>query len=55
MSAAQAIRLGHTDIAIGGGGEAMSRGPYIVPLLRWGARMLDAKLVDYMNRILHDP
>lgn len=55
VSAAQAIRLGDCDIAIGAGAEAMSRGPYTVPNLRWGARMLDARLVDYMNGILHDP
>jgi acetyl-CoA C-acetyltransferase len=55
VSAAQAIRLGDCELAIGGGAEAMSRGPYIVPNLRWGARMGDAPLVDYMNGILHDP
>jgi len=55
VSAAQAIKLGDCDIAIGAGAEAMSRGPYTVPNLRWGARMLDARLVDYMNGILHDP
>jgi len=55
ISASQAILLGDADIAIGGGAEAMSRGPYIVPQLRWGARMLDANLVDYMDGILHDP
>ena len=55
VSAAQAIRLGDCDIAIGAGAEAMSRGPYTVPNLRWGARMLDARLVDYMSGILHDP
>ncbi|NMG73701.1 acetyl-CoA C-acyltransferase family protein [Aromatoleum diolicum] len=55
ISAAQAIRLGDCDLAIGGGAESMSRGPYTVPNLRWGARMLDARLVDYMNGILHDP
>ena len=55
VSAAQAIRLGDCDVAIGAGAEAMSRGPYTVPNLRWGARMLDARLVDYMNGILHDP
>lgn len=55
VSAAQAIMLGDTDIAIGGGAEAMSRGPYILPALRWGARMADVKAVDYMNGILHDP
>ena len=55
VSAAQAIRLGDCDLAVGAGAESMSRGPYTVPNLRWGARMLDARLVDYMNGILHDP
>ncbi|MCK9988738.1 MAG: acetyl-CoA C-acetyltransferase [Azoarcus sp.] len=55
VSAAQAIRLGDCDLAIGAGAESMSRGPYTVPNLRWGARMFDARLVDYMNGILHDP
>jgi len=55
ISAAQAILLGDTDIAIGGGAESMSRGPYIVPALRWGTRMGDSGVVDYMNGILHDP
>jgi acetyl-CoA C-acetyltransferase len=55
ISAAQAIALGDTDIAIGGGAESMSRGPYIVPTARWGARLGDGALVDYMNGILHDP
>ncbi|ENO85107.1 acetyl-CoA C-acyltransferase family protein [Thauera linaloolentis] len=55
ISAAQSILLGDTDVAIGGGAEAMSRGPYIVPALRWGARMGDSGVVDYMNGILHDP
>ena len=55
ISAAQAIAQGDTEIAIGGGAESMSRGPYIVPALRWGSRMGDAGLIDYMNGILHDP
>ncbi|WP_079435236.1 acetyl-CoA C-acyltransferase family protein [Zoogloea sp. LCSB751] len=55
VSAAQAILLGDTDIAVGGGAESMSRGPYIIPTLRWGARMGDAPVLDYMNGILHDP
>jgi acetyl-CoA C-acetyltransferase len=33
----------------------VSRGPYIVPTARWGARLGDGALVDYMNGILHDP
>ncbi|WP_298375809.1 acetyl-CoA C-acyltransferase family protein [Azospirillum sp.] len=55
ISAAQAIALGDADVAIGGGAESMSRGPYIVPTARWGARLGDGALVDYMNGILHDP
>ncbi|NMF89563.1 acetyl-CoA C-acyltransferase family protein [Aromatoleum petrolei] len=55
ISAAQAILLGDAEIAIGGGAETMSRGPYLVPAARWGARMGDTALVDYMNGILHDP
>lgn len=55
VCAAQSILLGDTDIAIGGGAEAMSRGPYILPNLRWGARMGDTPALDYMNGILHDP
>lgn len=55
ISAAQAILLGDADIAIGAGAENMSRGPFIMPNLRWGARLGDAQAVDYMNGILHDP
>jgi acetyl-CoA C-acetyltransferase len=55
VSAAQSILLGDTDVAIGGGAESMSRGPYLVPAARWGARMGDSALVDYMSGILHDP
>ena len=55
VSAAQSIMLGDTDVAIGGGAEAMSRGPYMLPTLRWGARMGDTPALDYMNGILHDP
>jgi acetyl-CoA C-acetyltransferase len=55
VSAAQAIRLGDCDIAIGGGSESMSRGPYFDTAARYGARMGDAVLVDYMLGILHDP
>lgn len=55
VSAAQAIMLGDVEIAVGGGAESMSRGPYIVPATRWGARMGDTSMVDYMNGILHDP
>ena len=55
VSAAQAIALGDCDVAIGGGAESMSRGPYFDQAARWGARMGDAKSIDYMLGILHDP
>ncbi len=55
ISASQAILLGDTDIAIGGGAENMSRGPYVNLTQRWGTRMGDAKLVDMMTGALHDP
>lgn len=55
VSASQAILLGDVDAAIGGGAEVMSRSPYSVPAMRWGARMGDAKLVDMMTGALSDP
>jgi acetyl-CoA C-acetyltransferase len=55
VSAAQTILLGDADIAIGGGAESMSRGPYILPTGRWGQRMGDFKTIDMMVGALHDP
>jgi acetyl-CoA C-acetyltransferase len=55
ISAAQAIALGDTDIAIGAGAESMSRGIFIMPSARWGSRMGNAQVIDYMLAILHDP
>ncbi|KDB06399.1 acetyl-CoA acetyltransferase [Burkholderia sp. lig30] len=55
VSAAQAIGHGDCDIAVGGGAESMSRGPYFDTAARYGARMGNAELIDYMVGILHDP
>jgi acetyl-CoA C-acetyltransferase len=55
VSASQSILLGDTDVAIGGGAENMSRGPYANLSQRWGSRMGDAKVVDMMVGALHDP
>ena len=55
LSAAQAIQLGECEAAVAGGAESMSRGPYIAPGQRWGARLGDSTFIDYMNGILHDP
>jgi len=55
VSAAQTLRLGEAEIAIGAGAESMSRGPYFMSAARWGGRMGDLTAVDYMLGILHDP
>ena len=47
--------IGDCDVAVGGGSESMSRGPYFDTAARYGARMGDAKSIDYMLGILHDP
>ena len=55
VSASQYILLGDTDVAVGGGCESMSRGGYLDPAQRWGARMGDAKVIDMMVGALTDP
>ncbi|SDY67534.1 acetyl-CoA C-acetyltransferase [Proteiniborus ethanoligenes] len=49
--AAQAILSGEADVVLAGGTENMSAAPYILKDARWGQRMGDGKLVDYM---IHD-
>jgi len=55
ISAAQSILLGDTDAAVGGGAESMSRGGYLAPAMRWGARMGETKMMDMMVGALTDP
>ncbi len=55
VSAAQNIMLGDSDYGIGGGVEVMSRGSYMLPAMRSGARMGDAKAIDMMVATLSDP
>ena len=55
VSAAQSVMLGDAEVAIGAGAESMSRGPYLLPSARWGARMGNVQAVDYMLGILHCP
>ncbi len=55
VSAAQAIQLGDCEVAVGAGAESMSRGAYLSTSNRWGARMGDVKMLDYMLGALHDP
>ncbi|HCJ58052.1 MAG TPA: acetyl-CoA C-acyltransferase, partial [Clostridiaceae bacterium] len=49
--AAQAIMLGEAEVVLAGGTENMSMAPYLMPKARWGHRMGDGAIVDYM---VHD-
>ena len=49
------IQLGDAAAVLAGGVEVMSRGPYILPAQRWGARMGDSGVIDMMLGALHDP
>ena len=55
VTASQSIMLGDFDYSLGGGVEVMSRGGYMLPALRSGARMGDTKAVDMMVSTLTDP
>jgi acetyl-CoA C-acetyltransferase len=55
VSAAQAIQAGDVDVALAGGAESMSRGPYWMPDVRWGARMGETGMVDPVMGGLTDP
>ncbi len=55
VTTAQNILLGDCDYGVGGGVEVMSRGGYLSPALRSGARMGDSKMIDMMVATLTDP
>ncbi len=55
VSAAQTIALGDAELAIAGGAESMSRGGFLLPNERWGARLGDSKVLDMVVGALHDP
>jgi acetyl-CoA C-acetyltransferase len=55
LLAAQTIIHGDAVAAVAGGAESMSRSPYWLPNMRWGARMNDTSAVDVMVGVLTDP
>ena len=55
VTTAQNILLADCDYGIGGGVEVMSRGAYLAPAMRTGARMGDTKVIDSMVATLTDP
>jgi acetyl-CoA C-acetyltransferase len=46
--AAQAIMCGDSEIVVAGGTENMSQAPYLLKSARWGQRMGDGVIEDYM-------
>ena len=55
LSAAQAIMLGDTTMAVGGGAENMSRAPFQSSSNRWGNKLGDTVMTDMLNGALTDP
>jgi acetyl-CoA C-acetyltransferase len=55
VSAAQSIATRDAEVAVAGGAESMSRGPYWMPDARWGARMGETRMVDPVVGGLTDP
>ena len=55
VSAAQTIATGEAEVAVAGGAESMSRGPYWMPDVRWGARMGSTEMIDPVVGGLTDP
>jgi acetyl-CoA C-acetyltransferase len=55
VSAAQMIRLGESSMALAGGAEAMSRAPHSLPAMRYGQRMGDGQVYDWLQHTLDDP
>ncbi|WP_175781781.1 beta-ketothiolase BktB [Burkholderia anthina] len=55
ISAHQLIATGSAEVVIAAGAESMSRSPYLTLNARWGSRMGDTRLLDYMVGVLQDP
>lgn len=55
VSMTQSLMLGDADFALAGGSENMSRSPYIVSDMRWGAKMGDITTRDMMLGALNCP
>ena len=55
LTAADAIVHGDADAAIGGGAESMSRAPYWLTDMRWGAKLNNATAIDALVGAVTDP
>ena len=48
IQATQAIRAGDAEIVVAGGMESMSQAPFVMPAIRWGAKMGHVQMLDTM-------
>ncbi|MAW51311.1 MAG: acetyl-CoA C-acyltransferase [Geminicoccus sp.] len=55
VSAAQSVMLGDCEAVLAGGAESMSNGGYMLPRMRFGARMGESNVIDMMQGALYDP
>ena len=55
VSVVQSLMLGDAEFGLAGGAECMSRGPHIVPGIRWGQKMGDMGAQDMMLGALNCP
>lgn len=55
ISAAQMVKLGECDIAIGAGAESMSNAPHLVTKARFGQKLGAIEMMDALLGTLHDP
>jgi acetyl-CoA C-acetyltransferase len=54
-SAAMGIMVGQYDVALAGGAESMSNGPYVLKTARWGQRLQHGEMTDSVWECLYDP
>jgi acetyl-CoA C-acetyltransferase len=55
ISGTQTMLLGEANVVLAGGAENMSQAPYVVRGARWGIRMGDSGVEDYLWEALTDP
>lgn len=54
-SAAMGVMCGQYDVALAGGAESMSNGPYVLKTARWGQRLQHGQMTDAVWETLFDP
>ncbi len=53
--ASMGIMAGQYDVALAGGAESMSNGPYVLKTARWGQRLQHGEMTDSVWETLFDP